>query len=75
MLKIICAIIELVWNIIYFIGLVIFAVFWIVWAFSIELFIQLRGIWNKIDWTIVFCFAFLIYFEAALFFYAKAQLN
>lgn len=75
MLKIIYEVIKLVWSIIYITGLVIFGMFWIMWALSIELLIKLRGIYSKIDSPLVICFAALIYFETALFFYAKAQLN
>lgn len=74
-MKTICEAIKLVCNIMYFTGLVLFGICWITWGFGVELFIKLRGIYSKIDSPLVICFAALIYFEAALFFYAKAQLN
>ena len=75
MVKIITGLIELIWNIIYFMCLILFALFWITWSIGIELLIKLRELWNKINWDIVFCFALLIYFETGLIYYAKAQLN
>jgi hypothetical protein len=75
MLKIVIGSIELVYNTMSFMGLIIFGVFWIIWAITIELFYKLRDMFSKIDSTIVICFAALIYIEMALFFLAKAQLN
>lgn len=75
MRKIAVGVLELVWNLTHFVGLVVFGTFWIIWAIGVEGFIKLREVWNKIDSTMLICFAVFIYIEMGLFYYAKAQLG